>query len=95
MSCYKAKFTVGWLSVDAKGNSLQELIDVIEKEQDLMCLIQQVNMMGTKKDKREVQKLIAFLDKRNADKLTVEDVKELDVKLSVGRIKCDEFIENE
>lgn len=95
MGKYKGKFTVGWLNIETEEDSMDGLIRAIEKEQDFTCLIQQVSMMGTKKDKQEIQKLITFLEKRNNDELTVEDVRNLNIRLSVGSVKCDELIEQE
>lgn len=46
-------------------------------------------MMGTKKDKKEIGKLMAFLEKYGEDSLTIDDVRNLDVNLSVGALKCE------
>ena len=88
MSKYSAVFEIGWMTVNAEGETPDDLVRKIEEAQDLQCLVQMAGAMGTKKDKQEIQKLIAFLDKYGAGELTIEDVKNLDLKLSVGSLKC-------
>ena len=95
MAKYKAKFTVGWMKIEAEEDSIWDLVSAIEREQDLMCLAQQVSMMGTKKDKQQISKILEFLEKRSNDELTVDDIRNLDIPLSIGRIKCEELIEQE
>ena len=65
----------------------------VENAQDLQCLAQMASTMGTKKDKQEIRKLIDFLEKYSSDELTVEDVRNLDINLSVGGLKCKSFNE--
>lgn len=93
MSKYSAVFQIGWMTVNAEGESLEDLIRDIEKEQDLQCLVQMAGMMGTKKDKKEIGKLIDFLEKYNSHELTVDDVRNLDIDLSVGGLKCESLSE--
>ena len=95
MSKYTAVFSVGWMTVHAEGDTLEYLVREIEKKQDLQCLVQMAGTMGTKKDKKEIEKLIDFLKKYMDDSLTVDDVRKLDVKLSVGAIKCKSLSEQE
>ncbi len=85
---YTAEFQVGWMTVSAEGDTMEELVSEIEREQDLQCLVQMVGTMGTKKDKKEVPKLMDFLDKYYAKQLTAEDVRNLNIHLSVGDLKC-------
>ncbi len=93
MSHYSAVFHIGWMTVNAEGDSMSDLIREVEKAQDLQCLAQMAGMMGTKKDKQEIRKLIDFLEKNNSNELTVDDVRNLDVKLSVGSLKCESLTE--
>lgn len=88
MSKYAATFSIGWMTIKAEGNTPAELVQEIEKAQDLQCLVQMAGTMGTKKDKQEIRKLIDFLGKYNNDELTIDDVQNLDVQLSVGALKC-------
>ncbi len=93
MSKYSAVFQIGWMTVNAEGDTLEDLIREVESAQDLQCLAQMASMMGTKKDKQEIRKLIDFLEKYSSDELTVEDVRNLDINLSVGGLKCESFNE--
>ncbi len=93
MSKYSAVFQIGWMTVNAEGDTLENLIREVENAQDLQCLAQMASTMGTKKDKQEIKKLIDFLEKYSSDELTVEDVRNLDINLSVGGLKCKSFNE--
>lgn len=93
MSKYSAVFQIGWMTVNAEGDTLENLISEVENAQDLQCLAQMASTMGTKKDKQEIRKLIDFLEKYSSDELTVEDVRNLDINLSVGGLKCKSFNE--
>ena len=87
MNKYKATFSVGWMTVHAEGETPADLVREIEKAQDLQCLAQMADMMGTKKDKKEISKLIEFLEKYNDDTLTIDDMKSPKAELSVGGLK--------
>ncbi len=93
MGKYVAVFSIGWMTVNAEGDTPADLVREIENAQDMQCLVQMAGMMGTKKDKKEIEKLIDFLEKYNDDTLTVEDVRNLDVNLSVGALKCESLSE--
>jgi len=93
MAMYSATLSIGWMTVNAKGDTPADLVREIEKAQDLQCLVQMAGMMGTKKDKQEIRKLIDFLEKYSDDTLTIDDVRNLDVKLSVGALKCESLEE--
>lgn len=88
MAKYAATFHIGWMTVNAAGDTPADLVREIENAQDLQCLCQMAGMMGTKKDKKEIGKLIEFLEKYNDDTLTIDDVRDLNVDLSVGGLKC-------
>lgn len=88
-----ATFQVGWMTVNAKGETPSDLIREVEKVQDLQCLCHQAAMMGTKKDQKEIRKLLDFLEKYSEGKLTLDDVRGLDICLSIGDIKCEELTE--
>ena len=93
MAKYTATFHIGWMTVNAEGDTPADLVREIENAQDLQCLVQMAGMMGTKKDKKEIGKLIEFLEKYNDETLTIDDVKNLDVNLSVGALKCESLSE--
>ena len=93
MSKYSATFHIGWMTVNAEGDTPADLVREIENAQDLQCLVQMAGMMGTKKDKKEISKLVAFLEKYGDDTLTIEDIRNLNVDLSVGALKCESLSE--
>lgn len=95
MSKYSAVFQIGWMTVKAEAENPKDLVKEIEKAQDLQCLVQMSTMMGTKKDKQEIKKLIRFIEKNNDNELTIEDIRNLDVKLSVGTLRCDSLNEEQ
>ncbi len=90
---YKAEFHIGWMTVNAEGDTPADLVREIENAQDLQCLVQMAGMMGTKKDKQEIKKLVDFLEKYSDDTLTIDDIKNLNINLSVGKLKCESFEE--
>ncbi|MCR5296041.1 MAG: hypothetical protein K6E17_01410 [Clostridiales bacterium] len=89
MSKYSATFHIGWMTVNAEGDTPADLVREIENAQDLQCLVKMASMMGTKKDKKEIGRLIEFLEKYNDGTLAIDDVKNLNVSLSVGTLKCE------
>ena len=93
MGKYSAVFHIGWMTVNAEGDTPADLVREIENAQDLQCLVQMAGMMGTKKDKKEIGKLVAFLEKYGDDTLTIDDIRNLDVDLSVGVLKCESLSE--
>lgn len=93
MAKYSAVFHIGWMTVNAEGDTPADLVREIEDAQDLQCLVQMAGMMGTKKDKKEIGKLVAFLEKYGDDTLTIDDIRNLDVDLSVGALKCESLTE--
>lgn len=93
MGKYSAVFHIGWMTVNAEGDTPADLVREIENAQDLQCLVQMAGMMGTKKDKKEIGKLVAFLEKYGDDTLTIEDIRNLNVDLSVGALKCESLSE--
>ncbi len=95
MAKYSATFHIGWMTVNAEGDTPADLVREIENAQDLQCLVHMAGMMGTKKDKKEIGKLVSFLEKYGDDTLTIDDVRNLDVDLSVGALKCESLIEQE
>ncbi len=76
-----------------EGDTLEDLVREVEKAQDLQCLAQMASMMGTKRDEQKIRKLIDFLEKYNSDELTVEDIRNLNVELSIGDLKCESLSE--
>lgn len=84
MGKYSAIFHIGWMTVSANGEAPMDLVREIDSAQNLQCLVQMADTMGTKKDKKEIGKLIVFLEKYTDGSLTIDDIRNLDVNLSIG-----------
>lgn len=75
----------GWAGkqqYEFEGETVDSLVAQLNNVQDLRCLVQ----MGD--GEKGIKKLEKFLEKYYADKLTVDDLKSLDIDISIGRIKC-------
>ena len=88
MSNYAAKIQIGWLTDCFEGDTPCAIIRNAEKVQDFDCLLRMGRMEEGQKGQRELSKLEAFLEKYYDNSLTIEDINNLDVKLSIGAIKC-------
>lgn len=88
MSKYAAKIQIGWLTDCFEGDTPSDVIRSVEKVQDFNCLLRMGRMEEGKKGQKELSKLEAFLEKYYEGSLRVEDISNLDVKLSIGTIKC-------
>lgn len=88
MSKYAAKIQIGWLTDCFEGDTPSAVIKSAEKVQDFDCLLRMGRMEEGKRGQKELSKLEAFLEKYYDDSLTVEDISNLDVNLSIGTIKC-------
>ena len=69
-----------------KGEDANDLITQFNEDQNLTCLPEMGRSMGTKKDKIVLKKLDAFLTKYYEGKLTMGDLKDFSVNLSIGYI---------
>lgn len=93
MKKYKATFEIGWMHETIEGDTPSELIQGVENVQDLRCLLQMGATMEPNKGKPELRKLESFLEKYYDNTLTINDIKSLDIQLSIGSIKCTDLIE--
>lgn len=89
MSKYAAKIQIGWIDEWFEGDSPIDIIKKAEEVQDFNCLLDMGRSMEGKKGQKELDKLCAFLDKYHNGILTMDDIKNLSINLSVGRINCD------
>lgn len=94
MGMYTANITLGWDVRDFEGDDACEIMDAASNFQDFGCLLRMGRMNEGKKGQKELDKLEAFLDKYHEGTLTIEDLKSLDVKLSIGEIVCNSVTEN-
>ena len=69
-----------------EGENASELLDNFEKYQDLSCLSRMASSMGTKKDLKEIKKLDAILDKQYSGELSIEDLKDFKLDISIGKL---------
>ena len=78
-----------------EGESPSDLIDQLEHVQDLSCLVRMGRMEEDKKGQKQIDKLEAFLDKYYSNGLTVEDLRNFNIKISIGWIRCAKVAEGE
>ena len=89
---YAALFEMSsWMGLEKyifQGMDASDLLEEFEDVQSLHCLVR----MGRSEEGPEGQKALDviedILDKRDSGDLTVEDLLKLDVKTSLGTIKC-------
>lgn len=78
-----------------EGKCASELLIKFEQIQDLSCLV----MMGRGEEgaagQKALDKLEDILNKHYSGKLTTEDLQTLDIKISLGTIKCASIVEGE
>ncbi len=68
------------------GEDANDLISQFNEDQNLTCLPEMGRLMGTRKDKIVLKKLDAFLTKYYRGELTMDDLKDFSVNLSIGYI---------
>ena len=79
-----------------EGASASEMLSKFENVQDLGCLVR----MGSREErsaagKKAIRDLEALLDKHYSGELTDADLLSLDIKISIGAIKCSAIVEGE
>jgi len=72
------------------GENASELLDQFERYQDLACLSGMANSMGTKKDAKEIKKLDELLEKRYSGDLSIDDLRNFNLDISVGKLSVSE-----
>ena len=94
---YAALFELtSWMSPEQhiiEGGSAAALLDGFESVQSLSCLVRMGRNYEDAEGQRMLDKLEAILDQRYNGDLTNEDLLTLDIKISLGTIKCVEIIE--
>lgn len=88
MSKCAALIEIGWVKKTFEGDDPCGIIKKVEDIQDFDCLLMMGSMYETGKGKKELAKLRDFLAKYHDESLTMEDIKNLDIKLSAGQIIC-------
>ena len=77
------------------GSSAAALLDGFEDIQSLECLVRMGRSHENAKGQKELDKLEAILNKRYNGELSSVDLLGLDIKLSLGTIKCVEILVGE
>ena len=78
-----------------KGEDANDLITQFNEDQNLTCLPEMGRSMGTRKDKIVLAKLDNFLMKYYQGELTMDDLKDFSVNLSIGYIGVRALAETE
>lgn len=96
---YVAVFEMtSWLGVTqhiVKGDDAPEILTNFEDVQSLHCLIRHGRYEEDEQGQKELDKLEEILYKRDCGELTIEELKKMDINLSLGYIKCVEISEGE
>ena len=95
MKKYAALIEIGWVKRCFEGNNPYEIIREVEKIQDFSCLMRMGRMEEDRQGQKELNKLERFLRKYYNSTLTIKDIKNLDIHLSLGNIKCHGLAETE
>ena len=95
MSKCAALIEIGWVKKCFESDDPCGIIRKVEDIQDFGCLLRMGRMEEGKKGQKELSKLEAFLDKYYDGTLTMEDIRKLNVHLSIGDIVCHGVAETE
>jgi len=88
MSKYAARIEIGWFNDVFEGDEPWGIIAGVEGVQDFGCLMGMGRSRENAKGQKELDKLEKFLQKYYSRELTMEDIKGLNIKLSIGNIIC-------
>ena len=88
MSKFAAVIELGWIKQCFEADSPCGIIRKVEKVQDFGCLLDMGRMEEDEAGQKELDKLEAFLDKYHHRTLTMEDIKALNIHLSIANIAC-------
>jgi len=95
MSKYAAVIKIGYGNYIIQGDDAVELFNNIYKFQDLDCLIRMGNEHGDEVDIVQLYTLEYMNLKVEEETLVIEDIKKLNLELSIGSLVCVELIEGE
>jgi len=84
---FAAKIECEWIKV-FEGKTPLEIIKKAYKYQDFDCLLEQGREFEDEEGQKELDKLEVFINKYHSKQLTMEDIKNLDIKLGIGDIRC-------
>ena len=93
---YVALFEMSsWMGLEQHivcGNSASDLLYEFEEIQHLGCLVRMGRCEEDAEGQKMLDKLEEILNKRDNGDLTNEDLLTLDIKISLGTIKCVEIV---
>ena len=95
MSKYAAAIEIGWLRTCFEADDPCGIIRKVEQIQDFGCLMEMGRMSEGRRGQEELDKLEAFLDKYYKGSLTMDDIKNLNVHLSIANLICHGIAETE
>lgn len=90
-----ALIEIGWLKKWFVADDPIGIMKQVEEIQDFSCLLMMGRAEEGKKGQEQLNKLVMFLEKYHDESLTMEDIKNLNVHLSIGNISCHEIAETE
>lgn len=90
---YKALIEIGWVQKWFSGETVEEIVSQIERYQDFGCMMMFGRNLENPAGQKALDKLELFLDKYGKRKLTIDDLRELDLHLSIGNFICHEVVE--
>ena len=79
---------VGWRKEFYNGRSPKEIVKKLEEDQDLDCLVMMGRMEEDDAGQLGLNKHQEFIEKYRYGKLSISDIKDLNVHLSVGDLVC-------
>ena len=97
---YAALFEMtSWIGTEKHvftGKNAIELLDQFNDVQSLGCLVRMGRVQERSKEgKASIEKLAEILVKHSDGVLTIEDLLTLDIKISLGTIKCCKVVEGD
>ena len=95
MSKCAAIIEIGWITKLFEANDPCGIINRVEEIQDFGCLLRMGKMEEGKRGQKELSKLESFLNKYYDGSLSMDDIRTLNVSLSIGNIICHGIAENE
>ncbi len=89
---YAAAFVMNsWLGVQKyifEGESPEEIMSCFGQVQDLGCLVRMGRSEENAAGQKQLDKLEEFLEKYYEGSLTIEDIRALDITISLGGFRC-------
>lgn len=96
---YAAVFEMSsWMGLEKhilKGQTASDLLDEFENIQSLSCLVRMGKSQERGAARKALEKVEEILEKSYDGSLTPEELLTLDIKISLGTIKCVEILEGD